>query len=180
LHTGDQETISQTPLQNPTLLPKELHNLLNSPDIQLRARLKQDGVFYTSSTVHLGNSLVYYYCNGNRQLPPTPGQIQHIFVQGQQYYFVLLPHKPAPNGTSDPFRFYDHIPIKIYSVDLAEKMEIIQVEWVFGHCARWSISTDLVAIVSLSRVCASSSFIFYFIYIFLGLTASNYSCIAWV
>jgi hypothetical protein len=120
---------------------------------------------------------VYYYWKGNRQLSPIPGQIQHIFVQGQQHYFVLRSHRPAPNGTLDPFRFYDHIPIKIYSVDLAEELDIIHAEWV-GHCARWSISTDLVAIVSLSRVCAFSSFTLYLTHIFSGLTASDCSCIA--
>jgi hypothetical protein len=148
----NQEDAPETHQTKPQHLPQELRDLLTSADVQRCIRLKQHGSLYTTSTVHLGNSLVYYYRNGNKQDSPTPGQIQHIFARERQHYFAVLCHKPAPDGRLDPFRFYNHIPIKIYSSDFAERLEIIQADWVFGHCARWSMGANLVAIVSLSRV----------------------------
>jgi hypothetical protein len=151
----DQEHEAEIPWKASSRLPPDLRRLLNGMDVQLHGRLKHHGVFYTTSTVHLGNSLVYYYQSGDRKASPTPGQIQHIFTREQQCYFAILRHLPVPKGTPDPFRFYVYMPIKLYSSTFAEGLEIVEVDWVMGHCARWLIAPSQVAVVSLSRVGAS-------------------------
>jgi|ERR1700721_1584368 hypothetical protein len=117
------------------------------------ARIAHDGVFFTRSSTHLGNSLIQYYPNGNRFSSPIPGQIDHIFSQAGQLYFAINRHLPVEKEIIDPFQFYPHLPIKLYSTKMSTSVEIVEVgPQIVGHVARWNMTPHEAAIVSLSRV----------------------------
>ncbi|KAF8578139.1 hypothetical protein K439DRAFT_1362875, partial [Ramaria rubella] len=65
--------------------------------------------------------------------------------------FVVHHHNPAVSGIVDPFAPYPHFPAKLYSSQLAEHLEIEQVQWVLCHFAQWSISSEIVVILNLTR-----------------------------
>ena len=123
-------------------------------DGHIQACLRFDGVHYARSTAHLGNSLIYFYPDGNRAASPAPGQIEYIWTRAGKPYFAIRRHLPAPHGTVDPFRFYEHLPIKLYSSELTAELTMIKAEWVAEQFARWRMKPHLVALVSLSRVSA--------------------------
>lgn len=132
---------------NPQVVPEDLFRLIKKRKTILRAC-----VIYAKSSTHFGNSLVQFYPDGQRTLPPIPGCIAHIFVQEGRVSFAVRQYLPVHDNTVDPFQHYPHFLAKLYSSDLAPELEIVEIEWVMSHFAQWSISTKHVVIVSLSRV----------------------------
>lgn len=138
-------------------IPPDLLALLAGRSVTLRARLKYDGVFYTRSLTHLGNSLILFYRGGDAAAAPIAGRIKYIFVHENKFRFAVQHYQLAEEGTVDPFQHYIHLPVKIYSSTLHEQLEEVQVDWVHGHFALYPISHDRIAALSLSRV--SSDFL---------------------
>lgn len=116
------------------------------------ARIQHDGLFYTKSTTHLGNSLILFSPGGDTATPLVPGQIKHISNSGNITTFFVHRHLPLESGITDPFEPYIHIPIKLYSSQLNSRLEIVQINWMAGHFALCPLSDKHVAVVSLSRV----------------------------
>ena len=58
----------------------------------------------------------------------------------------------APQGVLDPFEPYPHFAAKLSSSRLSEELEVVQVDWVLCHFARWQISLEHVVVLSLSQV----------------------------
>ena len=86
-------------------------------------------------------------------MPPVPGSIQCIVWIKDIPYFVILQQQNVTEGTLDPFAIYTHFPFpaKLYSMAQSEQLEIVRVEWVVVHVARWVISEEHCVILSLSR-----------------------------
>ena len=51
-----------------------------------------------------------------------------------------------------PFKAYPHFPAKLYSSGIQDTLEVVHIDWVLCHFARWQMSSDHVVILSLSRV----------------------------
>ncbi|KAH9940334.1 hypothetical protein B0H21DRAFT_659818, partial [Amylocystis lapponica] len=117
--------------------------------VTLAARLKHRGVIFTRHSTHVGNSLVFFYPEGDRtRRRPVPGSIKYVF-DGK---FAVQRQIPVYDGTTDPFRHYPGFPAKLYSADLSTTLEVVEVEWVTGHYARWLMPSGKVVVLSLSRV----------------------------
>jgi hypothetical protein len=119
-------------------------------------RFKYDGVNYATSSTHIGNSLILFYPNGDRSQSPVPASITNIFITEEMVTFVVFRHLQASSGTVDPFHFFPDLSIALYSSRLSNTPENVNVEWVLGHFARFAVSAENVAVVSLSRVKHSS------------------------
>ncbi|KAF8576401.1 hypothetical protein K439DRAFT_1622880 [Ramaria rubella] len=108
------------------------------PD-NLRLLMKQHKGALAST--HLGKSLILFY---------AAGCVQYIVLLEGQITFVVHHHNPAVSGIVDPFAPYPHFLAKLYSSQLVEHLEIVQVQWVLGHFAQWSISSENVVILNLT------------------------------
>lgn len=136
-------------------VPSDLRPLVKGTKASLRARLQLNHVFYTTSSAHLGNSLVLFYLHSDRSEPPIPGSIKYIFLQDGQWIFAVQRQCAAQDGIVDPFKVYTDFPAQLYSSGSTNKVEAVQVDWVMCHFAWWEISSGHVVVLSLSRVCIS-------------------------
>ena len=72
--------------------------------------------------------------------------------------FAVQRHLDMQAGTIDPFAPYPNFPAELYSTSLDDNLEIVQVDWVTSHFARWQISACHVVAVSLSKVSPNVTF----------------------
>ncbi|KAF8577007.1 hypothetical protein K439DRAFT_1272857, partial [Ramaria rubella] len=102
-----------------------------------------------TSTAHLGNSLVQFYPGGNKNSLPVPGSIQHILYQEESLFFTIKCQECVIGDVLDLFKPYAHFPVKLYSPKLSGQLEVIEVDWVVSHYARWPISLGHVVVLYL-------------------------------
>lgn len=133
-------------------VPDELHNVLRRRRAKFCARITHNGVGYSTSSAHLGNSLVLFYPTQNQASPPVPGCIKYITVDESKELLYVQRHLPVTSGTIDPFLAYPHFPAQLYSSELSSNFEVIPVERLKCHYARWSITPENVVVLSLSHV----------------------------
>lgn len=118
-----------------------------------RARLRHNGIIYSTSTTHLGNSLVQFYPNGDTALSPVPGCIKYIFSERDKLYLGVQRQLPLDSPISDPFALYPQFPAKMYSSHISPSLERVEVGWIYSHYARWEMPAERAVVLSLSRVC---------------------------
>jgi hypothetical protein len=133
-------------------VPSDLQPLINGSKVMLRARCHLHGVVYARSSTHLGNSLVHFYPGGNKSSPPIPGSIKYIFATQNTVAFAVQRHLNMRPGTVDPFAAYPDFPARLYASTLADELEVVELDWVTCHFARWQISSEHVVVLSLSKV----------------------------
>jgi hypothetical protein len=154
----DEETYT-SPLVTP---PPDLVPLINADKVILRARLRDKNVIYARSSTHVGNSLVHFYSGGSTSSPAVPGSIKYIFrTSDGPFTFAVHRQLPVSDDTPDPFRHYPHFPAKLYSSSLSDRLELVQVDWVMAHFARWQSSELHAVVVSLSKVCKNHAYFYY-------------------
>lgn len=133
--------------------PADLRPLLKTTqEVGTNARVQHDGITYSSSKTHLGNSLVQFYPGGDRALSPIPGSIKYIYREGKTMYLAVQRQLPSDNLVVDPFAQYPHFPAKVYSSRLSQNLERVHLDWVFSHYARWNFTADSAVVLSLNRV----------------------------
>jgi hypothetical protein len=132
------------------VIPDDLAHCVGTRSVATQARFKHGGIVFARASTHLGNSLVEFYPNGDRSCSPVPGQITYIFTRCGKTQLAVQRHLPA-TGILDPFRHYIHLPIKLYSSRL-DRLEVVEVDTVVGHVARWISSPNYAVVVSLCRV----------------------------
>jgi hypothetical protein len=135
----------------PQTTPDDLHALLHQDRVILSARHKRNGIIYARSSTHLGNSLVYFHEQGNRNTPPIPASIKYIISNGSQVSYAVQRQIPLNGNVVDPFARYPYFPAKLYSAAVSQDTEIIEVDWVVSHFARWQLSEEYSVILSLSQ-----------------------------
>ena len=130
-------------------IPQALRSLI-SGNIVLRARHKHQGIVYTRSSTHLGNSLILFHPRG-MIYDAVPGVIQHILHTEEGLFFAVRRYLDVAADCVDPFKPYPYIPAKLYQSQLAE-LELVRVEWVVSHFAQWVMAPGHVVVLSLSKV----------------------------
>ena len=148
-----------------TKVPYELRNVVGRQTAVLRAHVKdKTGVIYSRASTHLGNSLIFFYPQGDRSSKPVPGSIKYIYEEDDSFVFAVRRQLPllsvGAETSSDPFSAYPHFPARLYSAMLQENLECVRFSWVVGHYARWAVSDDRVVVLNLSRV-RQFSFLFF-------------------
>lgn len=117
-----------------------------------RARLRHNGIIYSTSTTHLGNSLVQFYPNGDTALSPVPGCIKYIFLERTRFYLVIQHQLPLDSLIPDLFALYPQFPAKMYSSHVSPSLERVEVGWIYSHYARWELSAEHAVVLSLNHV----------------------------
>ncbi len=149
-------------LTSPTTMDtcsQESNHMTPTPREGHSARIKHDGVFYTLSATHPGNCLVLYVPGGDATASLVPGQIFDIITQENVTTFKVRRFMPPEDGTIDPFKCYINLPIKLYSSNLDPILETVQLDWVAGHFAKFPVSDEHIAVLSLSRVRSNSVYL---------------------
>ncbi|KDR68199.1 hypothetical protein GALMADRAFT_78892, partial [Galerina marginata CBS 339.88] len=137
-------------------VPAALKNIFHDPKVALRARHQSNGVFFSRSSTHVGNSLIMYRPDGKMSGALVPASIEYIVAQRNgQLDYVVRQQLPAAPGSVDPFRHYPHFPAKIYSPILSPELFRVRPEWVVSHYARWKLDDARTVVLTLSRVCIS-------------------------
>ena len=117
-----------------------------------QAHLSYNGVVFSRSSTHLGNSLVLYYPTLS-STDPIAGSVQTIQRSGGQVYFHIKRQAPLPPTKHDPFRRYLSFPAKLYSSKMVDGPDdVVPVESVVSHVARFELSSERAVILNLSRV----------------------------
>lgn len=116
----------------------------------LQAHVHYDGSTYSRSSTHLGNSLVRFYPKGNLMAKPVPGSIKYIFHDQNLLRLAVQRQKPLCESI-DPFRPYSLFPAKLFSSELSETLEMVKLEWLVGHYARWTMPSGHAVVLSLNR-----------------------------
>ena len=154
---NDDPTHQALDISTPKTIPHNLKAMLNisQTKIYLRARIKIQGICYTCSETHIGNSLVHFYLNGDWGKSCVPGQIKYIHsTDGVHYALAIQQQIPLPDDCLDPFAQYLHFPAKTYS-SKHSSLELVDLDWIFCHYACWDLSPSYSVVLSLSRVCPS-------------------------
>jgi hypothetical protein len=134
-------------------IPADLRPLLGSLEHHavMRARIQHNDIIYATSQMHVGNSLVQFYSQGNRS-SLVAGSIKYIYQERGQFVLAIRRQLPIHDAVFDPYAIYPHFPAKLYSSQLSPELERVQIDWIYSHYARWQISTTQSVILSLSRV----------------------------
>ncbi|KAJ3766154.1 hypothetical protein FB446DRAFT_654216 [Lentinula raphanica] len=151
--TGSSRHIISTP---PT---SELIRLTGTDDIQCFSRIAApNGNYAIAPSVGkagVGNSYICYEIPGtHREVDWSAGQIQHIFRQDGRMYMAIKRSKKIPLTTADPFRSFwkDGFCAKMVSLAFSKNLEIVEVDRVIAHTARWELTADHAVVLNLSRV----------------------------
>lgn len=140
----------------PTPVPQDLKGLIHQCSVVLRAHVKHEGVAYSRSSTHVGNSLITFYPQGCRTMSPVPGSIKYIYGSNGMLTFAVQRQSPLQEKHQDPFSTYLHFPAKLYSSVMSDDLEVVCLSWVVSHFACWAVAHDHVVILSLCRVSSLS------------------------
>ncbi|KAJ3892060.1 hypothetical protein GG344DRAFT_46074, partial [Lentinula edodes] len=112
--------------------------------------------FYSIPSRVVGNSYVCYHQTKDFQKPWVAGQIQYIFEDEGEIKLAIRPSKPF-TGHCDPFaQFVDQgFDCRAVSSQFLDCYDIVKVDLIIGHTARWEIDADFVVVLSLGRVSCS-------------------------
>jgi hypothetical protein len=135
--------------------PVELTRAARTHDIQCFSQVAASrGFFNTPSAIAQGNSYIAYKPEGNLEADWVPGQIQHIFSLHGKKKLAIRRSKVSSHHGGDAFARFQNLGFeaKLVSQSFVDKLEIIDIEWVVGHTARWNLYEGLAVILSLGRV----------------------------
>ena len=117
-----------------------------------QAYARHKGVNFSGVNTHSGNSHIIYRTERN---PPVAGQIQYIenvtTSHGVEIRLHVRSFLPLPKTLFDPFRRYPHFQATTYSSKLSVRDDIIHLDDVVAHAARFDFSHDRSVLVNLSR-----------------------------
>ncbi|KIK53088.1 hypothetical protein GYMLUDRAFT_110058, partial [Collybiopsis luxurians FD-317 M1] len=138
----------------PANAPNTCDNFVKQKGPQ-RAYVKHNGVNLSPCDTHAGNAIIIYRPSASE--PPVAGQIQRIenihMPDGKNNDVCL--HVRRYNSISktlyDPFLRYPHLLAKSYSSSLNSKVDVIDLDDVVAHAARYDYSHGQSVLVNLSR-----------------------------
>lgn len=118
-----------------------------------RAYARFDGVNFSGVDTHAGNANIFYRPSPNQT--PVAGQIQRIENKPTPNRTILLlhvrPYKKLPKHLYDPFLRYPHFSATTYSSTLHLTEDVITLEDIISHAARFDYSLGRSVLVNLSR-----------------------------
>jgi hypothetical protein len=118
-----------------------------------RAYAKWDSANFSPSTTHLGNATIIYRPSLDER--PIAGVIQEIHnvtkLNGFTIDLHVCPFESLPQHLYDPFSQYPHFSAKSYSSKLREEADVITLDAIVSHAARFDYSHNRSVIVNLCR-----------------------------
>jgi hypothetical protein len=115
-----------------------------------KKRVQFEGTIYACPSTHLGNSNVLFRVD-NLTARVIPGRIHYIFTQGEKTFFGIHRLLDKEETFDDPFAPYKDFPAKVFSTRYAEELDIVDGKNLVSHFARYSLSANHSAVVSLGK-----------------------------
>lgn len=148
----DDDGVLVPPTAVPVVVPRDLFRLTHQRTAVLRAHVRHEGVVYSRSSTHVGNSLIMFYPQGYLSASPIPGSIKYIFGDNGLLTLAVQRQLPLPSRKQhDPFASYPHFPAKLYSSVVSDDLETVRLSWVVSHFSRLAVTDDRVVVLSLCR-----------------------------
>jgi len=117
-----------------------------------RAYAKLDGVNFSPSSTHAGNATIIYRASpGARPIGGQIQQIKNVGLNGTTVQIHVRPYELLSKSLYDPFLRYPHLLAKTYSSTLGETEDVIGLEDIVAHAARFDYSHNRTVLVNLSR-----------------------------
>lgn len=111
--------------------------------IRLHANFRHNGVVFSRSATHVGNSLISYYPRtGHSSACSVVGSIKYIFTNHGEIKYAVQRQQLLPAGSPDPFRRYRHFPASLYSSKMEDDLDIVPPNSVICHVARLELPSD--------------------------------------
>jgi len=142
-------------------IPHDLRPLLSQnykSEVSLRARFKRQGIVFSTSQTHQGNSQIYFYPGGNTKLAPVAGVIEYIYTERAKPDTISMAVRratPVDDDVCDPFSKYIHWPARLYVSCPNLSCEQVHPDWIYCQFARWNRDLETMVVVSLNRVSLS-------------------------
>ncbi|KAE9392362.1 hypothetical protein BT96DRAFT_830726 [Gymnopus androsaceus JB14] len=118
-----------------------------------RAYASFDGVNFSGVDTHAGNANIFYRPSPNQT--PVAGQIQWIenkpTPDGTILHLHVQPYERLSKHLYDPFLRYPHFSATTYSSTLSASANIITLDAIVAHAARFDYSLGRSVLVNLSR-----------------------------
>ncbi|KAE9388312.1 hypothetical protein BT96DRAFT_836412, partial [Gymnopus androsaceus JB14] len=111
-----------------------------------------DGVNFSPSSMHAGNATIIYWASpGARPIGGQIQQIKNVGLNGTTVQIHVQPYELLLKSLYDPFLRYLHLLAKTYSSMLGETEDVIGLEDIIAHAARFDYSHNRTVLVNLSR-----------------------------
>ncbi len=134
--------------------PLELKSLIPDATVALLARQSVGELMFSRKSTHVGNSLVLFRPDGQKNTPAIPGSIEYIIARrNQPTIFAVRRQLPVTSGINDPFRHYPHFHASIFSSALSPDLTLVKIDWVTSHYGRWKMNDESAVVLPLPRVC---------------------------
>jgi hypothetical protein len=153
---------AQSPTKKASLIPPDLFTVLSqtldvpSPrHAHFLSNLTVNGITYSTSSKHLGNSCVLVKTTTDPN--PAPARIEHILqfsIQNTVKTYIAIRRHESSLVKEDPFLQYPLIRARMWSENMS-KYDIIAVENIHAHFAKLSLivnNVKIAVVISLSRV----------------------------
>lgn len=118
-----------------------------------RAYANWGGVNFSPSSTHAGNATIIYRPSPTAK--PIGGQIQQIQNIEEGNGFTVRvhvrPYERLSKSLYDPFLRYPHLLATTYSSMLRETEDVIELDDIVAHAARFDYSHNRTVLVNLSR-----------------------------
>ncbi|KIK54501.1 hypothetical protein GYMLUDRAFT_114637, partial [Collybiopsis luxurians FD-317 M1] len=115
------------------------------------AHYTYNGVNYSRSQTHIGNSLVLFYASLT-DTKPIAGSIQKIEINKGQPFFHICRQQPLPSSKHDPFCHYPWFFAQSYSSEMSTlPPDRVPASRIVSHVARFNFSNGRSVILNLSR-----------------------------
>jgi hypothetical protein len=143
---ANEDTVDPTPLspgkRNLVPIDRYLASQLNVEQAIICCYYPHLNVYYFPTGTHLRNSLITFQLHNNPQEHICYGSIQLIYWdEGKGWKFAIQQQLPKPpqcqNGVYDVFAQFANYPAEMYLIELSDKVDVIEVDEILGHYARW-------------------------------------------
>jgi hypothetical protein len=116
-----------------------------------RAHAKLDSTNFSRSKTHPGNATIIYRPSPDER--PIAGVIQEIHNETNSSLIRLhvQPFESLPKHLYDPFLRYPHLSAKTYSSTLREEADVISLDAIVSHAARYDYTHNRSVLVNLCR-----------------------------
>ncbi|KAJ3722844.1 hypothetical protein C8R42DRAFT_720008 [Lentinula raphanica] len=136
-------------------LPIKLARMIGNSNPTCYSQVPAPKGFYgTQRSIAIGNSYVCYRPKDVQPSDWVSGQIQYIFDWEGVTTMAITRSKPYVGPFPDPFAQWVAAGFEARSVSssFSEKYDIVAINSILGHAARWELSSDVAVVLSLTRV----------------------------
>ncbi|KAF9021597.1 hypothetical protein BDP27DRAFT_1195416, partial [Rhodocollybia butyracea] len=145
---GERDVVGQRDVSDFTA--EMIPELASISGARFLSRIEAPHGFYTiPSAPGAGNSYVSFYPDGDRSREWVAGRIHYIFEHNGKTQLAIRRSIALPYNSPDPFKAYwvDGFQAKLVSTEFSTQLELVEIDWIRGHSARWELGAENLVVV---------------------------------